>query len=352
MKYSLLLLGICLGCLFTACKPDFNLNAPYKDVPVVYGILNFQDSIHYVKIYKGFQPKGKGAVFIDVQKPDSIYYYHDVMVVLEEYDANDKRTPRPDISLNITHDFPRDSGMFYYDKERIIYYTTEMLDKDMCYNIKITNKINGNVTQGRTSLVGFFEIKNSGDYEISNRYSPYASIRFNAASHAFDYEIHVNFLYFEVDKKTNQVLATGKIKKNITPRLGEQFEYSENGNYYYKTYARTFYDDIAAQLKPNSDIIRYTGTPSKPGICIEVEAWAAGESMFNFLLSNKPISSFVQVNTKYTNLTSNDLVFGFFSSRFQCPTAYFGITPTSQDSLVKGTKTGSLGFGYWYDYKP
>ena len=146
MKYNFLLFGICIGCLLNSCKPEFPLNAPYKDVPVVYGILDYQDSIHYVKIYKGFQPKN-GAAFIDAQNPDSIYYYNNIIAVLEEFDENDKRTSRPDIPLYITNDFPRDSGIFYYKDEKIIYYSKEILNKDMIYNIKITNKtMNTNFT--------------------------------------------------------------------------------------------------------------------------------------------------------------------------------------------------------------
>jgi hypothetical protein len=353
MKYSYLVVVICLGCLFSTCKPEFDLNAPYKDVPVVYGILNYKDTIHYVKIYKGFQPKATGAAFIDAQNPDSIYYYDNIQVVLEEYDANDKRTSRPDIPLSITHDFPRDSGVFYYKEDRIIYCTTATLDKNKIYNIRITNKLNGNVTTGKTPIVGDFSIQNMSSQ--FNMLSKKSGVSFSPAPNAAEgvgYEIHVNFVYFEVDKRTKEVVKIDKIVKNISSALGEEYKMN-NYEEFYKEFFTTFYSDIAARLKPDNDVIRYIGRPEQTGVCIEVEAWAAGESLFNFLLANKPSPSFVQVNNIYTNLTSTEgKAFGFFSSRYKTPIRRFGVTAESEDSLIAGPKTGHLGFRSYLEYKP
>ena len=351
MKYNFLIFGICLSCLFIACEPDFNLNAPYKDVPVVYGVLNYQDTIHYVKIYKGFLSNEKGTVFIDAQNPDSIYYYNDITAVLEEFDENDKRTLRASIPLYITHDFPRDSGIFYYDKERIIYHTKESINPKMSYNIKITNKFNGNITQGKTKIVGDFRIANMAQSitmleptSIVFTYPP------NAAKNG--YEIYVNFIYFEVDNKTHEV-KTFKIVKNISPQMGGEFKYNEAFNEIYKSFTPTFYDDIAVRVKPNPNVTRYMGSPGTNGVCIEIEGWAAGDAMYNYLLSNKPTSSFVQVNTRYTNLIDSvGMAFGFFSSRIKTPVRKFTTTTASQDSLVSGSKTAGLGFRPWIEYKP
>ncbi|MDR0288192.1 MAG: hypothetical protein LBI03_10885, partial [Clostridiales bacterium] len=166
-----------------------------------------------MKIYKGFQPKENGSAFIDAQNPDSIYYYDNITVVLEEYD-NDKRTQRQDIQLYITHDFPRDSGIFYYKEEKILYYTSESIDENKIYNIKITNKINGNVIQGRTAIVGDFT--NITPSSVMNMLST-PSISFTIAPNAAEsgYEFYLHFLYFEVNRTTKQVEKIGKISKNI-----------------------------------------------------------------------------------------------------------------------------------------
>jgi len=340
--------------LFQACKPDFDLNAPYKEVPVVYGIFDIIDSIHYIKIYKGFQ--SNGSVFVDAKNPDSIYYKKDdITVVLQEY-QDDKWTGRT-IPFVITHDFPRDSGMFYYDKERIMYRNEypEKLSADMEYKLRIEFK-NGNIAEGTTPIVGGFNIRTplGTPYNMSPK-TP-ISVPFSAAKNATNgYEIHVNFKYFEVDKKTNEVVKIDKIVKNIGPQLGITPKFDQIRNYYTQDFSATFYDDIAGLLKVNSSVVRYAGSPSgiNPSSCIEIEGWAAAEDLVSFLLSNQPTSSFVQINYKYTNLTATDsLVFGVLSSKTKTPALVFLPTDASIDSLVRGSKTRHLGFRPRNEYKP
>ena len=355
MKHTYLILGICIGCLFTACKPDFDLNATYQDVTVVYGILNYQDSIHYVKIYKGFQSHVQGGVYIDAQNPDSIYYYDKIDVVLQEYN-NGKPTQRPNIPLYITHDFPRDVGIFYYDKEKILYYTKEEIKKGYSYKIKITNRITGKVTEGMAPVISDFHI--IAPYQI-NMASPIIRLRFEKAPAASDscYEFLTRLHYFEVNR-TNKEVTRGSIEKIIT-NVGEYYEEDKEG-YFNKTFSATFYEDLATKLKPNSGVIRYLGFPEggpdDTQAPIHIDGWAAGTSMKNYMLSNKPSSSFVQVNTYYTNMevtAGEGLAYGFFSSIVQSPRQECILkNPISEDSLVLGSITRHLGFRYRHEYRP
>jgi len=334
-----------------ACKPDFDLNAPYEDVTVVYGILSYQEPIQYVKIYKGFQSKGR--VFLDALEKDSIYYYNTIDVVLQEYNK-DTRTNRPDIPLHITCDFPRDSGIFYFEDERIIYYTEEPVSKDYTYKIVITNTNTNKISEGVTPIVGDFSIK--PDQTQINMLRSNTTIKFFKAPNAVDYEFHVTLLYFEVNNKTQEV-KTGKIVKNITSGIGESYLFNEEGEAM-KTFTNTFYDDIAKILKPNSEVTRYLGTPKQlpDGLkCFEIEGWAAGESMVNYLLSNKPTSSFVQINTTYTNINvaeGEGLAYGFLSSKVKCPIRELSTNTDSETELVSGSKTRSLGFRPRTEYRP
>ena len=93
MKHTYLFLTACLVYLLTACTPDFRLDAPYKDITIVYGVLDYSLDTNYVKVYKGFQG-GSGFAL----EPDSIYYKK-ITVVLE--DTITKKT----ISMYPTHDF-------------------------------------------------------------------------------------------------------------------------------------------------------------------------------------------------------------------------------------------------------
>ena len=355
MKYRYLVLGICLGCLFLACKPDFELNAPYKDVTVVYGILDYQDSVHYVKIYKGFQSH---QVFIDAKNPDSIYYYDKINVVLQEYNKNMLIREFP--LKMVSNEIPKDDGFFYSGDAKVLYKTTEKIKPECSYKIKITNKITGKITEGSTPIVNELNIRGPSIIDMTRT----STITFEYATFASDscYEFMVSFHYFEVDKATKKVTRK-KISKYVS-KAGDRYVTNPDGYSSHK-FAATFFDDLAEQLKPNAAVTRYWGSPEgdpsdqKP---VEIIGWAGGTSMKNYLLSNKPTSSFVQVNTIYTNLkvvpkadgTTDGLAFGFFSSKvksrpFQC---LVSAQSHSQDSLVLGTKTRHLGFRYRDEYHP
>ncbi|MBL4656314.1 MAG: hypothetical protein JKY33_10880 [Bacteroidia bacterium] len=55
-KTSILLLGLLT--MFSACETDFEVNAPWKDITIVYGLLNQNDSVHFIKITKAFLVEG------------------------------------------------------------------------------------------------------------------------------------------------------------------------------------------------------------------------------------------------------------------------------------------------------
>lgn len=62
MKKLLLLLPF--GLFLSACANDFDVTAPWKEIPVVYGILSPQDSAHYIRVEKAFVDPEKSALEI------------------------------------------------------------------------------------------------------------------------------------------------------------------------------------------------------------------------------------------------------------------------------------------------
>src|SRR5690348_5076996 len=73
MKKIFLPLGFAAIIAATSCSEDFEVAAPYKQVAVVYGILNAKDTAHYIRIQKAFMDEDKSA--LDMSKvPDSSYF--------------------------------------------------------------------------------------------------------------------------------------------------------------------------------------------------------------------------------------------------------------------------------------
>lgn len=74
---------ILLILIFSACTTDIELEADWKPIPVVYGVLDAQDEVHYLRVERVFQTSGQDAGDI-AQLPDSVYYSDEELVVTIE----------------------------------------------------------------------------------------------------------------------------------------------------------------------------------------------------------------------------------------------------------------------------
>ena len=92
-----LLIAFLIGGLFTfsACDNEIDLVAEWKSIPVVYGLINVQDTAHYLRIEKAFLDPSVGAPTL-AQIPDSLYY-DNILVQIERTGAT------TDLYLSLIH---------------------------------------------------------------------------------------------------------------------------------------------------------------------------------------------------------------------------------------------------------
>ncbi len=69
---TVILIGI-FSLLLSSCTEDFDLTEPWKDIPVMYAMLNRFDTAQYVRIEKAFVSEDLSAAEI-AKNPDSLYY--------------------------------------------------------------------------------------------------------------------------------------------------------------------------------------------------------------------------------------------------------------------------------------
>lgn len=80
---KILLFALVAVFAMAGCKEDFDVAAPYKQVTVVYGILDQLDTAHYIRIQKAFLDQNKSA--IDMSKESDSSYYTDIDVKMLEF---------------------------------------------------------------------------------------------------------------------------------------------------------------------------------------------------------------------------------------------------------------------------
>lgn len=109
MKKLLLLLPIA-SLFWAGCENDFEVTAPWKEVPVVYAILSPDDTAHYVRVEKAFLDPETNANEI-AQIPDSLYYPENAIAVYLERDSDKKRYQMTRVD-GTQEGFSRKSGVF------------------------------------------------------------------------------------------------------------------------------------------------------------------------------------------------------------------------------------------------
>jgi hypothetical protein len=106
-----LLFGLSLlGLLGAACSNDFEVAAPWKELPVVYGIISPQDTAVYIRVEKAFLDPEKSALEV-AQIADSLYYPESaISVYLQEGTSGPRfQLQRVDATLD---GYVRDGGIF------------------------------------------------------------------------------------------------------------------------------------------------------------------------------------------------------------------------------------------------
>lgn len=112
-----LLLLFLSGLFFWACSNDFEVTAPWKDIPVVYAILSPldisispKDTAYYIRVEKAFLDPERSALEV-AQIADSLYYPENAITVwLERVEDHSRlQLKRVDGALE---GYPRSGGVF------------------------------------------------------------------------------------------------------------------------------------------------------------------------------------------------------------------------------------------------
>ena len=108
------------------------MTAPYKEITVVYGLLNTADTVQWIRINKAFL--GMGNALVMAQQPDSINYPDILDVKLQEYEGS---TLRKTFSLLRDSSIQKEPGVFATVPN--ILYRTNATDKILFAELKYAN---------------------------------------------------------------------------------------------------------------------------------------------------------------------------------------------------------------------
>ncbi len=338
-KFLLLLIASCIYIL--SCSNDLDLNAPYKTIPIVYGVLSNKDTTHYIRIQKAYNnPEGDATQFAQVI--DSIYYKdEDILVQLVDKNLKTWTLRRVDGNLE---GYKRESGVFANSPNYLYKIKGDSLRLDGGEKVKLTI-----IDRKTNTVLGSAETQISKSMRETTTAIP-SEINFltnlpnltNTLNWEFD-PATVRFfnarMFLNIDE-TDPADPNKLISKKIPWQLVADFDAASSfvagtrASIKYPTVE--FYKVIRDNLDPNLNVKRYFRT-------IEVEINGANNDLYQYLNAstvNTGITS-AEVIPNYSNIKNG---YGVFASRTKLTKGNIKIKTETNDSLRFGSITKAYNF--------
>lgn len=126
--------------VFTSCKNTLNINAPYKEVPTIYAVLNPQETLQMIRVNKIFL--GEGDANAMAQVADSINYQAgDLLITLERFvnGVQVSATPTGNKQVITFRDSVIQTAPGAFNSTQRVYVTSDRLFVTGQYVLKVKN---------------------------------------------------------------------------------------------------------------------------------------------------------------------------------------------------------------------
>ena len=321
-----LLLAILLPSIvvvFNACTTDVNIYADYKDVAIVYAMLNSRADTNYVKIIRAFC--GMNDNPIDANEvaliADSSNYPGklDVRIIELKNTHGNSYVPTGRVLLFDTLTLHNKKEGVFYAPDQKVYYTEEHLNTGTggdkyAYRLVVV-KPNGDTVAARTTMVGdeeFMIINGSVSFQQSHS-NAMAKIVFRADGVAPIYDIRMQFNYLE--QHEGQPIKSKSISRSFGSKPLSFYQKIPNTeNSYYQEYSVNWLFTALESAIGDDTVIN----PSHPNVVRYIDGFtvsisAAGEELIDYYNANQAqIESPLTMITPVTNIEGG---FGLFCSR-------------------------------------
>jgi hypothetical protein len=315
-KFLKLLLLILSGFVVNSCKTEFATIAPYKEMVCVYGVIEHQQNINYIRINRVFLTDGDA--YAVAQNDDSVNFKEgELSVTLEKYKDGVLKNTFP-LSDTVLTTLP--AGDFNVNQRLWVCYNqlasfgTNGTDEGavISYKLKIHNNTTGKDFYGETKMVqdATVDIASGGPLagntiSLTNVSFPVKLSMYNPQFGKLD-NMTLRFFYQEFPN-VNDTLTY--VDKFIDWNLGNQVVENVNSTITtvkYQFMGEDFYRFLAAKIQPDA------GIWARRARYIQVIFTSCGEEFQLFSEVSAPSNTIVQDKPIYTNITDG---VGVFSSR-------------------------------------
>ena len=288
--------------LFSSCETDFDVNAQWEDVTIVYGLIdpNIEDQL--IKINKAFLGQGDALQMASIAD-SSNYNPSDLHVKIHrirqqafnQYDTLSSVTLNDTILDKDDGLFSTDNNIIYTFKKPSSFYNTNSL-----YALEIINLISGHKVTSQTEIINTFSFESlnpSFEWGLYNGDLP-DSLKFRTKN--IEWQPSNNGVIYQLDIVVNYIENNDTINLPWSQPL---VEYT-SGNMSLKIKGDQFFQFLTTNLTNN--------TP-KQFLNLDLVMTVGSDDLKTYINVNKPFSGIVQERPVFSNINNG---VGLFSSRF------------------------------------
>ena len=293
-------LFVCFLIVLSSCETDFDVNADWDDVTVVYGLLDPNNEIQLIKINKAFIGAGDAIQMASVS--DSVNYtpsdldvklYRIRSLGFGQYDTLASVTLYDTIVEKDDGLFSTDDNIIYAFEKPLSFYNTNSI-----YVLEITNTNTNNIVSSQTEIINNFNfesLNSSFEWGLYNR-DLVDSLKFRTKN--IEWTKSTNGEIYQLDLIINY-LEDGENESIVWSQ--PLIEYT-SGNMSIKIKGDQFFNFLENNLSNNT---------TKQFLNLDLVMTVGTSYLMTYINVNKPFSGIVQERPPFTN-TNNGI--GLFSS--------------------------------------
>lgn len=333
------------------CSTDLDINADYKEITVVYGLLNQRDSVHLVKINKGFLGEGNALEMALVADSNEYGGEAITLAVVDRLDENGNFVESYDLHDTLITN--REPGVFNAPEQKMFYFRTPFftelnagrmyLDQDGSYRIRLVVK--GQDITSTTPITNNFPIhpvdQDTGNVQTSrvnlmnNTGTEYGTYEFNWESENDNkrFVVHYRFRYDEVrgtDTIPKSFIGLMGTRVASNSSLSEDLSATMDG--------QSFFSGLAGAIKTDPT---WNSVNKRIFRGMDFLVSVANDDFHTYLTLTEPVSGIIEDRPDYSNLTN---AFGIWGSRYTKNIVGKRINGNTLTELVEGFYTSDLNF--------
>ncbi len=328
-----------------SCDNELEINAEYRDINVVYGVLDPSKQRQYIRINRAFLTEDNAMVAATIA--DSSNYPYMLNVTVQEFNKNNQLVKTYTL---LTDTLEKPGGVFSVGQQPFYYFESDQIfsinsyselssdtlyfDPENYFKLKIENPVTGDITEAETMLLTNFNVTKPAPYNkfVSFIFNNQAAVEMKSVPNGKVYQAKFIFYYRDVfvDNPTDTII--NEIVWDLGTLKSERISGGEELYFSYIPY--TFFNIVKQRIPDNPNVKRYHGKFTENGrVDVQLVITAGALELSAYMDANKPSGSIIQDKPLYTNVTNG---IGIFSSKRMVTLNYY-LNALTVDSLRNGS---------------